>query len=168
MKVAITSCKNCRNIFVTSENNDMLLNGYTEEEISSIPIGVNEKIFFIFDEPQVKYVAEHPFEFEFFLTQDEIKCKSCGNKIGYHKQDPQFGYVGKIYKNKINVFKTTFEERKEKIGIASQEQCEALTNFKEMKFFCESMLSYCQEEGINDLGTIKQKIKEIEKLIDFS
>ena len=121
--IEIISCKECNNIITTSENICFYTKRY-DEIIPSFKIKEKEKIMFIGDEEEIDQIRNAPNEFEFLITNSEIKCKNCGVLLGNLILKEKDIYLGTILTSKMTSMRLKNEKKDKEINIYSQKENE--------------------------------------------
>ena len=163
--IEIISCKECNNIITTSENICFYTKRY-DEIMPSFKIKEKEKIMFIGDEEEIDQIRNAPNEFEFLITNSEIKCKNCGVLLGNLIFKEKDIYLGTILTSKMTSMRLKNEKKDKEINIYSQKENECLTTIKELRNLCDVVYAYSKDITLSDVGNIKAQIEEISKRLD--
>ena len=163
--IEIISCKECNNIITTSENICFYTKRY-DEIIPSFKIKEKEKILFIGDEDEINQIRNAPNEFEFLITNSEIKCTNCGVLLGNLTLKEKDIYLGTILVSKITSMRIKKEKNVNEIEIYSQKENDCLTTIKELRNLCDVVYAYSKDITLSDVGTIKSQIEEISKRLE--
>lgn len=163
----IITCSNCNSVISTSLNISFLSLRFGTEIISSISHNEEEeKLFFIVDEDELSQIINSPFEFEYLLIKNEIKCKNCGATVG------KYSKKGTITVGLLNLSNIIIIEEKnsipKEIKINSQIECETLTTMKEVRNLSDILSAYSKEVTFEDIGEIKAQISNLANKINSS
>ena len=165
--IEIITCSNCNSVISTSINISFLSLRFGNDVISSICINpAKEKIFFIVDDDELSQIINSPFEFEYILIKNEIKCKNCGATVGSYSKNGTI-IVGLLFLSNIIIIEEKNNIPKE-IGINSQIECETLTTMKEVRNLSDILSAYSKEVTFEDIGEIKAEISNLSNKINSS